>query len=1313
MAVVEDAYDKEPSRVGNEVKNRAKQEVKKRAKKAAKDKVKQMAQKKTIQTSVKAVISAVKWICTVLAGVIAELIVPIICLAMVTILIVNLFGAVFSVNQYKQENPELVRLFLQENYEKFEARVNEYVHSPEFISFVCESEFDNGYTKLVYGGTPAYTQAELQGNFIGVQGQKASWVKAYDKDGNEITNREDVRKEIKDSDGGKKKKYEDVTYKGTSVLETVQKYIDSGVPLDKIKINDEYLKGYGKASGYLKKNRDEDKDNVDINEDLKGTLNFETWINNSYFVIPYYYHWAMAKHSEYEGPAKYYFPFEADEVPGLPNWRTDTGSGWRRFMLPASSDGKKATSGGFGPSENCMFYGTHTKDKGYEKMTYKQYLKTNWGTFYSDSDSDPVTNYFWQGKAEDDMDALGKVYFSQGVMLGYKMEKIDSWFESFWNLAIDHSDQNYRYTPISKYFYVTGTEDTQFTSYGVDDIYLYNWWNKKSKDGKKTNYEKYMMTPKNVNTVGKREKKNGQSILNTNIESWLDNFAEYFAKEIYYVYPNREYVMDFFLSDDNSKEMKQKRIAFLQRSFYAMATGSSLDYELEEEYTISGGQAGSLMSGSLCGEININKLSIKEISPFQYKDNYTGTKEVKTEAEIEACKQASLDMYNNPTSTFGRPQDDTFTAKVYYKAEIKAQYSDDTADVYFNVPIRNELSIDSDGDIVSSNITFNVSGIDDMTKGSGKNSYLKSLVKFSWDKEYYDGQVVSKDEGKTKPENPLDKIDVDKSYKLNSSKDTKWDDLSILSLKTSEVKGKILNYIKSKETNPLFVLFDGTLKGERTLELSYNDHSFLNYEVNEKKDDAGNITSVVIEIYTYYPDISKYGDSDYRVAYGFENSDALREAVHLLTYIRDNKDKQIGGSKEGKKLTGLNDAVDFSKLIIGIDDKSYVDTGGVFSDGDICMSIATILAKVESGNWGDAHGPRCGGEVTMTVGAYQFYGERAHRLLRRIVENHKDEALGIISDSLYKTIKSKSDWVKTQYVAPESDCVMLRKLLKTDYGIHEQKNQMAEDASVYVKQAIALGITDIKCQVYYAVMYHQSPKQTGIIISSLQKGFTLDELHKATLNNGVLGDYISRYTTTYEFCQEMKDMMDLKGVSGDLTAVMQYLSSKYVIGKPYGRGGDISNKAQKYKSTYDCSELVYCAYYYGMGFDFGGNTISDGQEKYLADNNYPVVDGVSNTGTGNSVIDTSKLKPGDVIFFNTGASSNTSHAHNIGHVAVYYGDGKVVEAGSPVGYYNVVGRKIYKAYRIVTEDKSKKEEKKTKKKQEETTKENSKSKKKK
>ena len=55
------------------------------------------------------------------------------------------------------------------------------------------------------------------------------------------------------------------------------------------------------------------------------------------------------------------------------------------------------------------------------------------------------------------------------------------------------------------------------------------------------------------------------------------------------------------------------------------------------------------------------------------------------------------------------------------------------------------------------------------------------------------------------------------------------------------------------------------------------------------------------------------------------------------------------------------------------------------------------------------------------------------------------------------------------------------------------------------------------------------------------------------------------------------------------------------------------------------------------------------------------------------------------MFFNDGASANYEQAHNIGHVALYIGDGKVAEAGSPVGVYNLVGRNYYRVYRIIKE----------------------------
>ena len=60
------------------------------------------------------------------------------------------------------------------------------------------------------------------------------------------------------------------------------------------------------------------------------------------------------------------------------------------------------------------------------------------------------------------------------------------------------------------------------------------------------------------------------------------------------------------------------------------------------------------------------------------------------------------------------------------------------------------------------------------------------------------------------------------------------------------------------------------------------------------------------------------------------------------------------------------------------------------------------------------------------------------------------------------------------------------------------------------------------------------------------------------------------------------------------------------------------------------------------------------------------------------------------MFFNASNGYNKG-AHGIGHVAIYLKDGKCVEAGDPVGTYNVVGRKsLYKAYRIVNSQKKNK-----------------------
>lgn len=1235
MAVVTDAYDKEPSTAKEATKNVVKQHLRKKY------------GRKAASTGAKAVFKLIKLPFIIFCSLFGGILVPVICVTMITVMIVNIFGQVFNAEQYAQENPELVKYFLQNNYDEFETKVNSYVHDPEFISFVCNSEFDNGYTKLVYGGTSAYTQEELRGNYNGVQGQKANWV-TYDKSKNK--------------------------YYAQSVLNKIQDYIDSGVDVNNIKINDNYLKGYKEASGYGK----------------KESLSFTQWLNNSYYAIPFYYHFNMAKNSDYVYPSSFLGYIYEGTKGGLPNWFQEVNCGSWGFMKYATTDGKAKSNDGIAgyPNVSRQIWSNVETGKGnmaYSKINYANYLKTGWMSFKPNkSNAGNISG----SKYEKDY-SNGNCYYAKGVMLGYNMYVLDNWFEkglnSLWN-----KDESYGYQPFSPYY--THKAESKYDK-SINNLYVYDWFNKKS--GKQTNYEKYIMNVKDVNTVSKREDSNGNSIVNTNIESWLNNFAEYFAKEIYYVYPNRQYIIDYFLNNDNSEKMKHKRIAFLQRSFYAMATGSALDVNLDEEYNIEGGKVGSVLTESNVGSLDINKLSIDAIEYLEYSDS-TGTSKISSLEDAsnklkEAANNLSILYSGKGESLEGK----TFEASFTYKAKIKTTYKTNKNDEYFSIPIKNVLTVDMNGNVISNKLIFNAKGYK-LTKAGNNNKKLKSLATFSWDKDYRESQYTYENEGTVKNKNPLDSIDVNKDLKIKEYVNKEWD-VTCLQVGAEDVQKALDTYCnkqaKQSKTSysPLFHLFDGSIKGKREVKITYTDHSFLNYDIAEKKDANGKVTNVIIEIFTYYPDLSKYGDDEYRVAYGFENGDALQQAFNLLQYTQANADKQIGGKNEGKTLEGLNEKVDFTKLLVSENDDSYVDTGGIYSEGDVYSYIATILAEVESSNnWGSVAKPyaNSSGEKTITAGAYQFYGENAHTLLRNICKNYKKESLKYISDSLYKDIVSDKNWEST-YWKPKSDSdyTSISKLIKTEFGIKCQKELMAKRAKGYVDLAVnTYKITDMKVQVYFAVMYHQSPKQTKAVVNSFSKTtITLDALHSARANNGVLCDYVNRYNTTYKFCQNITSM---KGIKGDIAKVLQYAQSDRVVGKKYSNArSDFLNSnglpsAKKYKATYDCSEFVACCYYYGMGFDFGKNYTASSMEAYLEEKGYTVICSGS--------VDTNKLQPGDIMFFNASNGYNKG-AHGIGHVAIYLKDGKCVEAGDPVGTYNVVGRKsLYKAYRIVNSQKKNK-----------------------
>ena len=104
--------------------------------------------------------------------------------------------------------------------------------------------------------------------------------------------------------------------------------------------------------------------------------------------------------------------------------------------------------------------------------------------------------------------------------------------------------------------------------------------------------------------------------------------------------------------------------------------------------------------------------------------------------------------------------------------------------------------------------------------------------------------------------------------------------------------------------------------------------------------------------------------------------------------------------------------------------------------------------------------------------------------------------------------------------------------------------------------------------------------------------------------------------------------------------VVEYALSK--VGYPY---------SQAYRDSgeyYDCSSLAYYAWQNaGVNIMYEGANTAAAEGKFCYDNNY--------------LVNYEEMQPGDLIFY---SYSNNGRFFNITHVAIYVGDGKVVEAAN-------------------------------------------------
>ena len=130
----------------------------------------------------------------------------------------------------------------------------------------------------------------------------------------------------------------------------------------------------------------------------------------------------------------------------------------------------------------------------------------------------------------------------------------------------------------------------------------------------------------------------------------------------------------------------------------------------------------------------------------------------------------------------------------------------------------------------------------------------------------------------------------------------------------------------------------------------------------------------------------------------------------------------------------------------------------------------------------------------------------------------------------------------------------------------------------------------------------------------------------------------------------------------DIQKVMDFAFSK--LGAPY---------SQAYRNDgvhYDCSSFTYYSYLNGKNIklQYGGSNTAASQAQYCYSNNKIIA----------SAYDKEKMLPGDLIFY---SSKNNGRFMNITHVAMYCGDGMIIDAS--YSKKKVVYRKIVNIDQIV------------------------------
>lgn len=154
-------------------------------------------------------------------------------------------------------------------------------------------------------------------------------------------------------------------------------------------------------------------------------------------------------------------------------------------------------------------------------------------------------------------------------------------------------------------------------------------------------------------------------------------------------------------------------------------------------------------------------------------------------------------------------------------------------------------------------------------------------------------------------------------------------------------------------------------------------------------------------------------------------------------------------------------------------------------------------------------------EYAITIGAGQWYGTEAQKLLKRIYDADPELWNSLDSVGLLEDVQ-EADWKCYNITSKSQKAKCIVAIISSDVGIKCQDALMDEQMEVYVKEAEALGVTESAGQAMCANFRHQGGYGAVTrILKKAEKPYTLESLYAACQSD--TGNQVGAYKYRQKF----------------------------------------------------------------------------------------------------------------------------------------------------------------------------------------------------